>query len=702
MAGKRIFGRLHIAMITPLCALSLLAAQSKAEVTTLRFGGTGGQSWADWSDISVVVETEASPGAIQPLELKPDENIISRLGPWERWREPREPWWQPGLPRIWRGNEATSNESDWDPRLLLDQDISTGFAQKHFGGLIFIICGCEIDKEFYTLDLGVSLPIERFVVEPPDGQDELSGEPFRPSFSARNFEVTGDTDLSEALNQVGGYSPLPIHLDRVESNFKVEAEARWPLRNLRLIRYIPLADDLGPRIHRAGGFDPESFQAGSSATQKQPYYIEKYGLAELELYGRGIVPEATWESKVVDLGVVANVGRIQFAVSRWRREGDKLVEAPGAQVTAKVALKVGLDDTPRSFFTYDQMGRLIETTQGDYTDLKNIVYAWNAPSVGWRGPIVDDTSEWSFWSAPLTSGERPRLPRGRYLKVQVRLETDSLWEFARVESLAVESAPVLAERVMGEIAVAGNLRPPLRIAEVGVGETNEFVYDVGADFAPDQPGFDALRLFTPSSSRVLGLETGDPLAVTEPDSIVEETGGFAVYLPDRIEPNGGRHLRLRFETAVYDAAGEVAAEVFDRSGDSVPQKVDPGDVSDEVGTDQLRVLATSSSLKQVLGEVRAAPRTITPQGDGVNDRVELTYSLFSVQSTQVEVGVYTLDGTRVRQVFSGPQSSGPQLQSWDGRDDQGRVAGPGLYVLRVEVDADDGRHSRVHSVAVAY
>ena len=405
----------------------------------------------------------------------------------------------------------------------------------------------------------------------------------------------------------------------------------------------------------------------------------------------------------MDLGTVDNVGQVHIAVSRWRREGDRLVEAPAARVAASVALKVGIDDTPRSFFTYDQMGRLVETTPDDYANLKNIVYAWNLPSVGWRGPIVDDTNSWSFWSAPLTqSGDRPRLPRGRYLKVQVRLETDNLWEFARLESLVVETAPVLADRVSGEVAVAGDLLPRLKIAEVRVGETNQFVYDMGADFTAGQTGFDAVRVFTPSQSRILALEVGDPLAMAEPDSIVEEASGFAVYLPRRIEPAGDRRLRLRFETAMYDAAGQLSAEAFERSGDSIPQAVEPGDVSDEVGTDQLRVLAMASSSTKILSKVTAAPRSFTPQGDGVNDLVELTYSLFSLRSAPVEISVYTLDGRRVRQLFSGPQSAGPQVQRWDGRDDTGRLVSPGLYVLRVEVDADHGRQTQVQPVAVAY
>ena len=146
----------------------------------------------------------------------------------------------------------------------------------------------------------------------------------------------------------------------------------------------------------------------------------------------------------------------------------------------------------------------------------------------------------------------------------------------------------------------------------------------------------------------------------------------------------------------------MAAEAFERSGESLPQAVEPGDATAEVGTDQLRVLVLSSSLDQVLGGVEVRPRSFTPQGDGINDQVELAYTLFSVRSTQVDVGVYTLDGGPVRRLYSGHRSAGLQVETWDGRDDSGVVVAPGLYLLRVEVDADEGRFSRLHPVAVAY
>ena len=195
---------------------------------------------------------------------------------------------------------------------------------------------------------------------------------------------------------------------------------------------------------------------------------------------------------------------------------------------------------------------------------------------------------------------------------------------------------------------------------------------------------------------------GDPPAVALPDSVVDEAQGLAVYLPRRIDSAGDDRLRLRLQITLYDAAADLPADAFERSGDSLPQGVEAGNASDDVGTDQLRVLALPASLGGVLGPVRAQPRAFTPQGDGVNDRVELTYTLFTVRSALVEVSVYTVDGIPVRRLYSGRQGAGPQLQVWDGRDDGGELLAPGIYLLKVDVQADRDRFSRLNPVALVY
>jgi len=238
------------------------------------------------------------------------------------------------------------------------------------------------------------------------------------------------------------------------------------------------------------------------------------------------------------------------------------------------------------------------------------------------------------------------------------------------------------------------------------GKRTEFVYDIRAWFdGAEQAGFDAIRFRAPSSGQFLSLEMGEPLQVmeVEPDDVVPEENGFVVYLPQRIEPGREDRLRVRLETTVYNASERLRAEVFEREGDSLPQEVEAGDAGAEIGTDDLRVLALERSLGGILGEVSVEPAVLTPQGDGVNDEVEIGYVLFQMlELTQAEVEVFKLSGERVRRLSPQTRGTGPHSVRWNGRDDGGRIVAPGIYLVRVEVDADTGRWARTLPVAVAY
>ena len=567
------------------------------EISRWRMGGANGHDWGDWARVNTMIDVETSPGSIQPFELHPEENLLLRLGPWARWRNPRNPLWRAGEPRIWRWLGTRAGTVDWEPRLLLDGDPFTGFAAKSYRAVY-------VSLEYYTLDLGAPAPVERFRTIPKEGVDELSGEPYRPGFAQRNFAVSGgdESDLSSVDNEIA-YAPLPALLAYVENNVHFEAEVRFPLQYLRLIRYRAF-HDLGEDVF-------------ADMARQEPPKQARYGLGELELYGRGFVPKATWESRVIDLGEMSNVGQVHFGLSRWRREEDDYVPDREARVDARIELKSGLDDTPTTYYTYDAMGKLAEASEETYVNkLQTRQHPWHPAGIGWRGSVGADTDNWSFWTAPLgESGESPRLPRGKYFKVRVRLETQGLYEFARMESLVVVSSPVLAERIVGEVAAAGQLQPVGNLAQVSAGESTELIYHIRAEFSgPVQSGFDAVRVRMPGDTLFLGLEMGDPPAAVLPDSIVEEASGLAVYLPRRIDSTGDGHLRLRLQTTLYDAAADLPAEAFARDGEFLPQAVEPGDASSEVGTDQLRILALAASLDDVLGPVDVTPRLHPPGG----------------------------------------------------------------------------------------
>ncbi len=73
-------------------------------------------------------------------------------------------------------------------------------------------------------------------------------------------------------------------------------------------------------------------------------------------------------------------------------------------------------------------------------------------------------------------------------------------------------------------------------------------------------------------------------------------------------------------------------------------------------------------------------------------RTQLAIQLTIGHEQRVRLVVYDMGGRVVRRLIDGAESPGSRLVAWDGRDDHGRVAPVGVYLLRLE--ADEVRQSR--------
>jgi len=56
------------------------------------------------------------------------------------------------------------------------------------------------------------------------------------------------------------------------------------------------------------------------------------------------------------------------------------------------------------------------------------------------------------------------------------------------------------------------------------------------------------------------------------------------------------------------------------------------------------------------------------------------------RASTIELGIYALDGRRVRTLAAGPQRAGEHALRWDGRDEQGRMVASGVYLIRLRGD----------------
>lgn len=661
-----------------------------AQVSQFRLGGVDGLDWEEQTLVNLMADNATEPGALQPLELKPDVNVVTQLRHWTRYRQPIDIDYMEGMPRVWRAIGDVSRPGHVsNPMEFIDGDLETFYEGRDFqanGGL------GGIWGEFYTLDMGMQIPADRFRLMPPEGSDPFLQEPYRPNYKFEAYELTATNDRVAVETQnppqfrsgVAGtqeteyYLPLGERLASVEQNFEAIIDIDFPLQYLRFFR-MRLIPDAPPKFTR-------------------------YALAELEVFGRGFVPRARWLSTVIDMGGLVNIGKVNFGLTTWRREGGLLKEVVDASAGVNIEVRTGLDDSPIAYHSFNDLAQPVEVTKDVYSRLKPRVWPWDPPAVGWQGLIADDVNSWSFWSPPLRqTGQRPRVPKGQFIQLHIQFESEEVWDFARLEWLEIETSPLLADRVLGEIGVSDQLSPDGKVIQVPAGEMTEFILDLRAEFSTGQPGFDAVRVGLPSAGRLTGLEIGDELTAAEPDSVVEADGELVLYLPRALSPDGEDKLRLRLETSVFGASEHFRAEVFSRVSGSLPQAVEGGDASEELGTDQLRVLVGSGTLESVLSDLEISPAAFTPQGDGINDEAAIRYTLFSVlDAVEIEVELLTLAGQRVRTLSGGVQGAGRHELRWDGRDDSGDMVAPGVYLARIGANIDRGKVARFGTVAVAY
>ena len=170
---------------------------------------------------------------------------------------------------------------------------------------------------------------------------------------------------------------------------------------------------------------------------------------------------------------------------------------------------------------------------------------------------------------------------------------------------------------------------------------------------------------------------------------------------------GGRLVQVRVAGTVY--LNGTAVQAFTRLAD--PSAADEG-LWQQAEGGETTSLAAGQGLSvgvpvggKVLDEMVLSPNPFTPNGDGINDELEVSFSLFQVTSARpVRLRVYGLDGQLLWQGEQ-PVQSGVHALRWPGVDQAGEVVPPGLYIcqLHVGADADNSKSTTLSRlVAVAY
>jgi hypothetical protein len=668
-----------------------LAQSTSAQISHWQLGGSG-LAWSENDTTRLFVDFASTPGAIQPTYFDPEETVFSQIDNWAFWRDPSDrvfDYLDGETPRMWKWNHGIPDPSE-NGSWLIDADPATYNPPK----------ASDLEKETFTMDVAVGVPAMAFGFIPPSEGFRSDGTPLETDFTPA-FQITGSI-MPEPPVLEGNVNPLSIVLADVDNNFDPEVRVDFERQYLRFVRYrrqISLLDE--ERMVKTSANDLNAFALIGT-------------ISEFRLFAQGVPQRSIYKTKITDLGGPVNFGRLFWKTTPMRMVNGVPVETPEAQALLKIEMRTGRDESPAVFHEYMDTG-LERVVSRDYfeNDLRTRFLRVHAeadlterqPKPGIRASISYDSDNWTFWSAPFVETGQPiSLNSGAYLQLRITMQSASFDDWVRLDSLWIETAPLLAGDVLGELARLDDPQPARGFTEVSLGEMTDFVYDLKADFETvDAPGFDLLRIRTGNRTQFKSLHLGDGLVETAPAEVIEEADGLLIRLPERINRSNNPPLRVIFGTEVFEFATNFQSEVLDTQREALPQPVVGADVSEALSTNSLRVLGISGESPTFVQDLNISTPVFTPNGDGINDELSIRYALYRLPSAvPVVLDVYRLDGRRVAQVEVGLQDSGPQALRWDGRDTDGALLPPGIYLTTISLLSDFSVTPQFRTVGIAY
>ena len=411
----------------------------------------------------------------------------------------------------------------------------------------------------------------------------------------------------------------------------------------------------------------------------------RHGLSEIQFFGEGFMPESQISSVFEGDSPFIELSRNpqNLATIEWEsdepRDTDLLLQTRTGNTVEKITryYKKNGEEYPG---TEDEAAEAYETDK-EFFGVNSV------------GPAVSETipgNDWSSWSQPyFNSGDKITSPSPRkYVAIRATFLTDDPMAAATLRSVSLNFVTPVAGAIFGEVL-------PARLE--GIGKKQNLSYYVKSTFEGNSRGFNDILIeapdgvdmaFTQAIVKVTGREAVTYSQGSEGFEVVmNETDSLWIRLPEPIKTTSGSALiEVQFEATIFRYntffIGSTGHSDFPDSW----QRVDDGDANGISDSETTVVLALEKG--ELLGDV-VVGNGFTPNGDGINDNLEIGFSLMRIGSAApVRADIYDLGGRLVKHLSNESMEAGFHTMVWNGEDQAGIKASPGIYLLRIDIDVD--------------
>ncbi len=391
---------------------------------------------------------------------------------------------------------------------------------------------------------------------------------------------------------------------------------------------------------------------------------------ELMLFSPGYPAQVTLQSNFIDLGSLVGDNRPKaIKAINW------LAQTPA---NTRLQLRSRSGNQLQEVYTFfDRKGD--EITETSWAGLPKVLKG----TVDTTIVVGSDWGEWSNFYQFSGESFKSDTPR-RFVQLELIISTDDPTVAPVVNSLSIDFEDALVQVARGRVAPR----------ETATNKDTRFTYTVYPNGDESDSGFDRVRIYTPSAVDIDAINLRIGTAEVQPVALTAIGDSLLVIdLPQLVKNDS---LQVEFVARVLRNATVFNVELGQADRPDLWQSVEAAErranvvfLPDLVGSENL------------IGDLAIRPPTFTPNGDGVNDAVDISFALFKATGAQPKVSIVDLAGRLVAELVAGGPGDRKTFV-WDGRDLKGSVVAPGIYLCHIDPDADANTGRIVRTIAVVY